>query len=266
MEPGIYRGMTNTDYHAHDMVLSKSMLARLERSAAHLAVFQEPSRKMDLGSGAHVAILQPERFEKECTVLPDGVTLSHKEGKAIATQAAEEGKALLTQRDHAKIKSMASAVHRHTEASVLLRGGEPELSVFWRHPVFKDVLCKCRPDYYRADFKILAELKTTADARPEPFSRVIANMKYHWQAAWYLDGVSIATGNPHTQFVFIVVEVEPPHGVMVYFASPEMIEQGRREVAPYVEMFNNCVLHNHWPCYQPKATIIDLPTWARKVV
>src|SRR5690606_26208052 len=132
----------------------------------------DPSREfketpaMRLGTLAHLAILEPERWEAEMIVAPavDRRTKSGKEAwAAFLTEAA--GKEIVSAEDAALVESIAAAVRSHRGARVLLQGAATEVSLYWRD-AHTGVLCKGRMDA-SARHDVIVDLKTCQDASPK---------------------------------------------------------------------------------------------------
>ena len=266
MEPGIRNDLSNDTYHA-TAGISKSGLDLIARSPAHYAarylqgVRQEPTPAMTEGTAFHAAALEPERFAADYVVSPD-VRRGTKAWDAFV--AKHPGREILKPADYDRIARMAEAVHRHTFARTLLTGGRTEQSVFWRDEE-TGVLCKCRPDYWRADNTIV-DLKSTTDAGRVAFEKAVAKYRYHVQAAFFADGIHSVTGiEPgifDLDFCFIAVEKEPPYGGAVYLASAAMVETGRRIYRENLALYADCLNAGIWPGYPETVQTIDLPRWA----
>lgn len=168
-------------------------------------------------------------------------------------------------------EAMAAAVEGHPLAASLFlsQPGDPELSAYWTDPA-TGVLCRCRPDWWRAD-GVLVDVKTTEDASPENFARSINNYRYHVQAAYYLDGVREAVRqNPGClppgvieprEIVFLAIEKKAPHAVAVYRIDDEALEIGRREYRQDLDRFAQCEKAGVWPGYGDALQRIALPDW-----
>jgi len=258
IEPG-FRKMTNEAYHAEEG-LSKSGLVKLDQSPAHFMVPQPPpTEAMRFGTAFHAAILEPQVYKMVFVVAPDGMKFTTKEGKGWKEK---QDKIILSANDGQIIEGMRQAIKENKTASTLLAQGIFELSAFAKDPEY-GFMKKCRPDWI-TDGKVIVDLKSTADARPGAFGKQIANLKYHWQAAWYLDILTEITEIEHTDFWFIVVEKQPPFGIATYAADKTMLAQARDEIAPLKAMYAQCLKDNHWPCYDDIVNIIHLPKWAQK--
>lgn len=258
--------MTDEEYFAHP-ALSKSELVHFARSPAHYKAPRKPwtegqKRKLDIGSALHCAVLQPDRYSLRYEVLPAEMTFQTKAGKAFRAEAEAENKTVLKWSDHQNIQGMADAIRHHPGAGQLVKAAGPvEEPVFWKDPKF-GFEWKCKPDKVTAN-AIIVDLKTTDDARLSVFERTAWNLKYHWQAFIYLWGRSEATGITHSDFAFIVVERNMPHGVMVYFVPKGIIMQAAHEIDPLRRQYAKCLETDTWPCYPSAPVYLSLPPWAK---
>ena len=153
---------------------------------------------------------------------------------------------------------MAARWRRHPSFEGTHQNSKHEISAFWE---LDGIHCKARPDIIHVSGTIY-DLKTCDSAQEEDFQRTILNRRYHVQAAWYLDGITEATGARFDQFLFIAIEKKPPYGIGVYVASKAMLDQGRQAYKKDFATYAQCVRENHWPSYPTEVQPIDLPIWA----
>ena len=264
VKPGIYPDMPFEEYLSID-ALSKSGMVKLDRSPAHFKAPEKPRaaksiHDMDVGHAFHTATLEPELYRSRYAVT--GLSLTTKAGKEFKEEVEAEGKTLIKQVDHINIQAMAKAVHDHPDASILAESGLSEASFFWIDPGY-GFLCKCRADKVTTN-RMVPDLKSTGDARREAFSKIYFNMKYHWQAYWYLNGISIATGEPHDDFPIVVCERDNPYGVNVFFADPQALLMAMEDIDRLKAIYADCLEKDKWPCYEAGPEYIELPGWATK--
>lgn len=263
-----FYNISNEEYQK-DQAISKSDLTLFQRSPAHFKAkeYQSPTPVMTFGAATHTAILQPELYVKEYIVMPEGVDKRTKRGKEIALEAEQNEQIILSFKDSGIIGNMKKSIQAHKSASKLLFDEGPvEISGFWIDKR-TGLECKCRPDKILSNNKIVVDLKTTDDARLEPFMRSLANYKYHWQAAHYLNGVSTITEIEHKDFVVVAVEKEPPYAVAVYRLDDAMIYLGGEEIKILLDEFKVCQDTDKWPAYLPdEIRPISLPGWYMKNV
>lgn len=159
--------MNNAEYHAMPGI-SKSGLDLINRSPAHYRWAQDnpqdPSDDMRIGTLTHLAVLEPDRFDSECIVMPvlDRRTKAGKEAWE-QFQADYPDHELLTNDEHTRIIGIRDAVRAHPMARKLMdRIDAVELSMFWKDPQ-TGVDCRCRPDAVLQNGTLI-DLKTTRDA------------------------------------------------------------------------------------------------------
>jgi hypothetical protein len=205
--------------------------------------------------------LEPDKYYQSIIISPQ-VDKRTKAGKAEwkTFQEKAKGKMILTQDEANAIEGMKESIYNNITAYDLLLEGIAEQSIFFKDPVY-NFLGKVRPDYYTS-LKEVVDLKTCQDAGYDAFSRAIANYKYHFQALFYLDGLTEVTGVEHTKFIFIAVEKEPPYGVAVYEATKDMLKTARKQIAPLLDVYAKCLKTKVWPGYKEKLQYISLPRWA----
>lgn len=269
-QPGIHQDIKSAHYHADRTCVSKSWLDKAAKSPLHLRHYLDappldPTPAMVLGSLTHTRTLEPDKTFKEFAVAPK-VDRRTKIGKAEYAEFLKmsAGKTVVTEDQFHLASAMARSVKSHPVARGLLANGIAESSVVW-HDKMSGVLCKCRPDYRHEAGTALGttviDLKSTKDASAHAFAKSVANFGYHIQAAFYLDGMSAATGTEFDNFIFIPVENEPPHAVAVYAADDMMIEIGRDEYRRGLAVIAECQASGEWPGYSDGITELSLPAW-----
>lgn len=188
---GIYYDLSHADYHAMTDRVSNSYLSRLNICPAAAKVPQEETAAMTFGRAFHSFILDGmTAFSRDVAVLPELNlrTNAGKEEKA-AFQAANVGKAIISQEDVQSIMAMDTSVKAHPLARNLIGVGANEVSIFWTDS-FSQLECKARPDKIPGS-NTLIDLKKTRDASARGFLHSILQYGYHRQAAFYLDGMQI---------------------------------------------------------------------------
>lgn len=241
---------------------SQSFLTEVRRSPAHAQASKqnpkEPTPDMLLGTYAHCAILEPERFEEHFVIGPD-VSRATKEWKAFVAEHPND--TILKPDEFETINQMFRAVMAHPEASRLLTGGQSEHSAFWIDPI-SGLRCKARYDYVHMNKGIIVDLKTTKDASQRAFERSCVDRGYHRQSAFYLDGFNLLTGQQTDMFVHVLVEKEPPYAVGVYVLDNGALDKGRHEILQLLETVKQCEKSGKWPAYSDRIQAATLPPWA----
>lgn len=256
----LHESMPIEVYH-NSYAISKSGLDRINRSPAHYCAWlkekKKPSPEMKFGTRAHTFILEPEKVQNLYEIEPE-LNKNTNKYKALRADVEASGKEFISADDWRVFSAMRKAVHEHPEVKKLFKFGKAEQSIFWNDER-TGMACRCRPDWL--DKGLIVDLKTTEDARPETFMRHAYNMRYHVQAAFYIDGVK-AHQEVIPHFFFIVVERKPPHGVVVYQASHKFIELGRQEYRRNLATYSECIHKNEWPAYCAERQLLEVPAWA----
>lgn len=230
----------------------------------------DDSPALRLGSAVHCYVLEGAERYAEDFVVPPSADRRTKEGKAAAAEfeASIAGRqvTILAEKEDALVRRIGEAVLSHDVAANLVRKfeGAAEETIQWIDEE-TGVACKGRLDrIVTIDGQPwIVDLKTTEDARADEFAKSLARFSYHWQAAFYLDGVRSAGcwGDP-AGFLFVVVEKKPPHAIAVYAASEATVLYGREGYRDALRRYLVCAETNEWPGYPAEVKEIDLPRWA----
>lgn len=254
-EPGIYAGISNTDYHRDPALGSTSLKTLATRTPAHYQhdkAHPKSSVAFDIGTVTHSLILEGSESGVEV------IDADAKRGKVWtdpATAARDSGKIPLLWSEWEQVIAMRDAVMSHPIAHDLLTGHKAEESVFWDED---GLTLKCRPDAWQPG--VLVDLKTARSADPNEFGKTAHEFGYHQSAAHYIDGVKAATGE-ELPFHFVLVEKTEPYLVSVVELDIEAINIGRALNDRAKRIYRECVESNTWPGY-PNTDLISLPMWA----
>lgn len=273
-DPCVLAGVSDADYHSDKMVpggsLSSTGVRRILASPAlYRWQIEHPVEKavFDTGKAVHAEVLGTGA---QTVVIPEDLLALNGAASTVAAkkfiaEAYLDGQVPLKAAEFAPIKAMAAAVLDHRTARALLeRPGIPEASAFARDPLTGTWL-RARPDYLpdRTERRTIAvDLKTGRSADPRKFRRAVAEYGYHQQAALYTDVVRWARGDDDVAFVFVVVEVTPPHLVSVCELDPDAMNVGRSRNRTAIELYARCRETGQWPGYGTEIHTIDLPAWA----
>ena len=261
--------LTNEEYHAHPAI-SRSGLGLIQRSPRHFwerylnpdHVPGEPTPAMRFGTAVHTAVLEPELFDQQYALAP---TLSRttKAGKEAWAAAAEGGRDLLNESEHAAILGIRTAVHAHPAAGRCLSIDGINESTFITTDPGTGIEIKCRPDRLTESGWVV-DLKTTQDASASEFARSIAKFGYHVQAAFYLHTIEVATGTRPKGFIFLAVEKTAPYAVQMMRLGPDSIAFGTDIVYQNLSTLAQCQETGIWPGYAESVIDVELPPWALK--
>lgn len=260
---GVY-AQSNEDYHASDGV-SKSGLWKLWSKSPFHFRYEERVYKPQfaIGQAAHVAILEPEKFE--ASYVPADVTRrSGKEWDRAVMEAHATGREALTRDMYDSALYMRDAAARCRHLQVMLRDAVIETSGFARDAVTGQVV-RCKPDAYSPAQRVIVDLKTTTDANPDTIWRAMLNYGYHVQEAIYTDVWQDAGGGAVDAFVFFFVEKSKPHLIQPYELPPSFVEEGRAIASLAMKRYAECLKRDEWPAYGDEVRPVDMPAFAYKV-
>lgn len=248
--------------------LNFSKLKHIGRSPAHFKSNAEGEGEdtdaLKRGRATHLALYEPERFEREVVVYRD-----RRNSNAWRDfEAANWGREILTVAMYDAAIAMAKAVRESPMAQPYLGPGPVEQTVLWRHEVEglpgmpgRSYDCKARLDKI-LDWGCIVDLKSTRDASPERFARQAYDLDYYVQAAWYRDAYQAATGKL-LPYALIAVEAAPPWVVQVYRVPDELLERGRERYRDFLARLSLCEREGSWPGYAQAPLDLELPPWLR---
>lgn len=246
--------------------VSITRLKELRRSPLHfryLLDHPKESAPMVLGRGAHCAVLEQERFAADFAVWDRRTSsgnMAPRNGKHwIGFREANTGREILTADQYVEVTAIQAAVRSNPDAMSLLSSGDPEVTMQWPDG---GVQCKGRLDWLTKyeGAPALVGLKSARDCRPFQFGRQAANLGYHLQWAFYLDGYKAITGETARVFE-IAVEPAAPHATVVYEIPGEVLLQGATEYLELLETLAECRRKNEWPGPVQGIHQLSLPAW-----
>lgn len=247
--------------------VSITRLKELRRSPLHFRYRMgnpKESAPLAFGRAAHCAVLEPERFGSDFAVWDRrtaGGSMAPRNGKHWdGFREANTGREIITADQQVEVLALQAAVRSNPDAMALLAAGDPEVTLQWMEGATQ---AKGRVDWLTTHegAPALVGLKTTRDCRPFQFGRQSANLGYHLQWAFYLEGYKAITGEAAHVFE-IVVEAEPPHAVVVYEIPVEVLLQGAAEYTDLLDLLSECQRSNQWPGPVQGIHQLSLPAWA----
>ena len=261
MEPGIYADIENEAYHAGPGVSKSGLWTIYTQTPAHYRFAEREAKpEFDFGTACHYAILQPDLFEATVMRGPDDRRgNAWKDAKA---EAANSKRLLLTGPDYDKVLEIRDGVHADAWLNALIVSphSQVEHSAYWIDPE-TGVLCRSRPDLYRADLGIIVDVKSTLSAHPGDFARSVVNYGYHAQEAWYTDG-HVANGMPVNGFVFLAWEKKRPYVTARYELPPSIVAEGRAICRKALATYAACAATDSWPGYSSEITELSFKRWS----
>lgn len=231
-EPGIYTGMTNEAYHAHDDWASSSALKKL--LPEHYKQGGSPEA-LEFGTLFHTAVLEPDNLADyepldaaKIGVKADGAPAQNPmmtvAWKRAVAEAEADGKRVVAQSDLDLVIAMRDAIVRHDTARRLIFEGEGQIeeSAF---AVVDGVQCRARFD--RRIGGAILDLKSTS-AKPGSHSLRTAILDYGYDlSAYHYMAVARELGLDVDGFGLVFVAKTDPHYVTVVDLGETFLERGR---------------------------------------
>ena len=235
--------------------IRRSDLWEIRKSPLHfIEHLNEPKKEtaaLRFGIAAHMAILEPHKFDETYVQAVDGRT---KEGKAQLARL-KPGQELLGKPEFDTIRKMYWALQRNPTAVELMSDYYAEQIYQWcDHETGEQ--CKMKADIvttYKGK-PFLVDYKTTDSCADGHFERSARKYGYHVQAAMYSEGF-FANTYQDPGFAFIAQEKTAPYAVRVYFCDPYFIQQGKDEYHRLMQIYHHCKVKDEWPGY-PDAELL----------
>jgi hypothetical protein len=243
----IFRDLSNEAYHGHHESYSKSSLVDFADRPLKLMQKRKYSVQgkikttsiFDLGTAAHTALLELDKWEDRTIVQPKSIKRRH--GKDWDEfQNLHDDKTILTQKQSEDLTEMVAGYERNKLAMRLLQGGYPEVSVFWwthwKWDNFERQFVQCDEEDAQESYLL--------KARPDylPGNQIVIDLK-----TLTLDGLTRVTGHEHKEYFFVCLEKTPPYDCAVYQCPDDLVNRGREEIAALLPYLAECIHNNEWP-------------------
>ena len=279
IQPGWYKNMSNEQYHGSNGSSSSNLKTLLEGTGAHYQYNKEFHENEDtaakaLGTAFHTLTLEPEKFDEDIAVRPKEI--KQRRGKDWEAFLLEAGnRTIITEEQFEKAKRMAESVRTHPTTGHLVRNIVVESSVYWwyqqeydfREDHFSELL-KCRPDALHKEWPWCIDLKSVRSGTFTDFMRAIHNYYYHVSGAMYLEGCNqnqeLLNELGHiaiTDFIFVIVESEPPFLPRAIRLSPKDRQRGLDLYHRAARKLNQTRQEN-WPGFTMDIVDTELPRYA----
>lgn len=253
--------LTNGEYHASPGLSASGAKLLLPPSCPAIYKYQRehPVHKdiYDFGSAAHKMVLGSD----DVIVEVEADDWRSKAAREARDEAREAGNIPMLAKHYTVVQAMAAAVREHPIASWLLdQPGTPEQSAAWTDERTGTPL-RAQFDYLpdKADtHAYLVDYKTTVGADLDHFSKDVRNLRYHLQAAWYLEAAT-QLGYIDTRWLWIAQEKTPPYLVAVYDIDPWDLAIGTHLMRQSIDVYAECVKTDTWPGYPPEVQTVEFP-------
>ncbi len=159
-------------------------------------------------------------------------------------QAKENGKIIISQKEAEKAYEMLESLKKKDNGTLfeLIKNSKKdskiEPSLYWNK---KDtgILCKCLPDLLYPSLVI--DIKTTINASPWTFPKVVYDKGYHIQAAMIQQALLSIKKLIVTKFRFIVIENLKPYVVTNPAFSQYALKAGLKEFKTLLSKYKHCL-------------------------
>jgi exodeoxyribonuclease VIII len=255
LPPGIYKDIPAEQYHALPYV-SSSFLKKFRSNPASALLPVEQTPSMILGSASHAYSLEGDaEFLAGFVVAPSGINKRTNAGKEewASFELANQNKTILTVEQAQAVFGIDKSLKSHPLASLLLKRGNPELTLIWDDPT-TGLRCKARIDL-DPERRALIDYKTCADVAK--FERQMVSLNYPIQAAHYSNGATICELH-HDTFIFLAAETSEPYPVRCGYLSPDYMTWAKDETRRLMVMVAECKESGVYPNYEIPRHIMSI--------
>lgn len=223
----------------------------------------EPSASMWIGSAFHLLLLEPHKFDLTYVYPEDGKNYDRrtKEGKANWQELSDSGREVISLDDLKTIDGMRVASRRHEQliTALNMEGGIRERAFFCEDEA-TGLTLKGKPDLVLPN-GIVVDIKTASDVSKDAWLNQARRLRYHMQAAFYLDCLSRFT--KAKTFVHAVVGTYEPYPVVMYRLSERAVDLGRQMYRSALQDLADCIESDDWidPA-EIGINEVDFPDWA----
>jgi len=268
---GIYKTLSNKDYHADKNSISRSALIDFKKNPRYYWAWHvnpnRPVKKqteaMIFGSAFHCYVLEPDKFYETYAVEPTKVLLKNEGETAYriyknqCEELARSSKIVLSHETYDELTLMHYELFENIKAAELIRKARYEQSYFWKDDE-SGLMLKARPDILHEN--MIVDIKTIDDASPHGFQRAMMKGSYHIQGAMIRDAVRILEGRDIPNIINICIEKTYPYSIGIYIIDEEAINSGQQEYKQLCLDLANAIKYNQFDDYEPQT--IGLPKWA----
>lgn len=266
---GIYKDMSNEDYHAEIDTYSRSALMMYNECPklfwAHYVNPLRPEKKqteaMIFGSAYHTLILEPDTFHHRYAIKPVSV-LKKDVGEPLyrayknACEALDmTHKIILSDKDWYTLQAMQAVLKADEEANALIAGAIYEQSYFWQDA--SGLTLKARPDALHKN--MIVDLKTISSADSKTYQRAMYTSGYHVQGAIIRDAVRACEGRTINNVLNLCQEKDYPYLIGIKLISENALNAGEKFYKEICVDLNRAITYNDYPTYA--IDTVDLPTW-----
>lgn len=294
--------LTEEAYRAIEAISASDLCEILKCPAKWRYREKTETKAMELGTAAHAALLEQERFsaayyreaesndweppaldtvaEIKKYLADAGIKAPSGAGKdELAYMAANAGATVLCveqERDRlaAELTGAQALAPKDYDKIQAMRGtiyAQPEYSkaltgaaveVSITGVEYMGVTLKARLDVVTANGE-LWDYKTTTDASPDAFGRSAHNYDYWLKMAFYHDMFAAAYGQTPARTVLLAQEKESPYLCQAYALTKEQLQAGRTAYQMALGIYARCLESGNWPAYGGGVQELQTPNWLK---
>lgn len=274
--PGIEYGIPDKQYRGGCRMNPSSLSAGLmsanevDPAAIRLAFESgDPDRaqaaqdRMDRGTLAHLAILQPELVRERVAVWTGAKRAG---GDWDKFQADNPDKLIIRRDDYDEVMHAANRVLELPELRAMLAGAQTEVSLYAEDGTGADtVYCMGRVDAIvnKDCVTIIPDLKTTdAGIDHKSVEWTIRDLKYREKMAMYRRMYLDITGDDPelVQCHLLFVRMKQPIAVRLVKISTGALEYGEWRMKQAIDAVRTCIKSGNWPVYMVR-DVVDVAEW-----
>ncbi len=287
MKQGIFK-ISETEYHADpcDTPSLSSSIAKIliNQSPRHAwenhprlnpAYAEDLDKKFNLGKAAHavllegdwskMAVIDPENYKAKNGSTPVGWT--NAPIRAARDGAIADGLTPILKTEAGDIEQMESVAKTfiaRTELAEHFAAAKSELSIFWQE---EELWLRARLDkvFVMEDMSqaIIVDYKTTTDASPDAFGRIMSQLSYGMQSAFYRRGLRAVRPDLKKDpiFLFLAQENSPPYSCSLHSLAAIAVEMAEKKVEKAIALWKWCIANDKWNAYPPEIHYQEPPAW-----
>lgn len=264
MEAGIHDGIPLEEYindPCPEPSLSTGVVGDvIERSAAHAhhnhpklgAAPDDRNSRSDEGSAIHSLVLGgPKVFPVNANDWRKDAT------KDLRDAARAKGWIPILEKDMPRLEAIAGSAKAALDQ---FGAGQCEQTLIWQTD---GVWHRNRPDFMRADRKLIVDLKTNENADPGRWiSKCLMQGGYDVQAGLCLSGLDVLEGVAEREYLWLLVELAAPYLTSVVGLGEDMKVLALRKIAAARRVWRECLASKKWPGYDQRVHWAEPPAWA----
>lgn len=247
---------------AHTLITQSPLHAFVQHPRLNPGGEREESAKADIGTIAHAMLLENDESRIAIIDADDWRTKAAKELRDAAYAAGKVPLLAKQERPIRKLVQVAREAIRNSELGddFTPTAGKAEQTLIWHEG---DIWLRSRPDWLTNDHRLIIDLKTTTgSAEPNAWVRTALSNGNDLQAVLGLRGVkALTTGGSRCQFVFWVVEQNPPYASSFVGLSPQFLEMSEHKLARAIQCWSDCTAMNCWGGYPSRVCWIEPPSY-----